>query len=169
MNEIRLRPVEAGDAPAMLRWMQDPAVADNLGLSREPSLERTQAWIADALAADACAPYAILRDGEHVGNVVLDRIDRRLGTARFSIYVGEPAARGQGVGTAATRRVLDEAFGPLGLQKVWLVVHVGNLPAIRAYGAAGFRLEGVHRGEFLLGDVRVDVFYMGILAEDPRG
>jgi RimJ/RimL family protein N-acetyltransferase len=41
-----------------------------------------------------------------------------------------------------------------------------NAPAIRCYEKIGFRKEGIHRGEFLLRDTRVDAVYMGILQQE---
>jgi RimJ/RimL family protein N-acetyltransferase len=52
----------------------------------------------------------------------------------------------------------------LGLYKVWLTVHAENVAARRAYEAVGFVEEGRLRGEFLLGERRVDALYMGVLA-----
>nr|MBA2523923.1 GNAT family N-acetyltransferase [Solirubrobacterales bacterium] len=92
------------------------------------------------------------------------QIDRRVDSSRFHIYVGEPNARGRGVGRSATLLALDRAFGPLGLHKVWLTVHARNDVAIRAYEACGFHREGTLREEFLLNGERIDALRMGILA-----
>ena len=109
-------------------------------------------------------PFAILVEGKHVGNVVLDRIDRHLGTARLSIYIGERSARGVGVGRTAVRLALRHAFGPLRLRKVWLTVHERNVPAIETYRSVGFVVEGILRNEFRLGRNWINALYMGILA-----
>jgi RimJ/RimL family protein N-acetyltransferase len=165
--DVTLVPLTAAHAPRMAAWMTDPEIAANVGLRREPSLARTEAWIS-AAAADPTSvrPFAILAGGVHVGNVVLDRFDAYLGTARLSIYVGDPAARGAGIGRTAVFRALEEAFGPLRLHKVWLTVHAQNHAAIRTYAALGFSTEGVLRDEFRRGDERLDALYMGILARE---
>lgn len=156
-------------AEAMYRWMCDPAVAENLGLRREPSPERTRAWIAAASEDEGTRPWAVLLGGTHVGNVVLDRIDTYLGTARMSVYVGEPEARGQGVGTSAVFLALRDGFEELGLHKVYLTVHARNGPAIAAYVRLGFQVEGVLRDEFRLGGSRVPALYMGLLRGEFEG
>src|SRR5688500_8715699 len=96
---LELRPLEHAHADNMLRWMLDPEVAENRGLRSTPTLERTREWIANA-DVDA---HAIFHDGRHVGNVVLDKFDFPLQTARVSIYSGEASARGQGIAAAALR------------------------------------------------------------------
>lgn len=153
----------------MLRWMRDPEVAQNVGLRSTPTLEKTLAFIARAADDDTICGRAIVVDGEHVGNVVLDMIDRHAGKARLHIYLGETNARGRGVGKSAVKLALDVAFDELGLDKVWLTVHARNARAIAAYHAVGFVTEGVHREEFVLGAERVDEHYLGILRrERPR-
>lgn len=150
----------------MLRWLRDPHVRENVGLRAIPTAERTRAWIRRATRDAATHALAIVVAGRHVGNVVLDRIDRDLGTARLSVYIGEADARGSGIGRAAVEAALTVAFGELLLNKVWLVVHVENERAIRAYRSVGFVREGRLRDEFRLGRRRVDVLYMGILRKD---
>lgn len=165
-DHVRLVPLGPEHGAAMLRWMRDPSVRDNVGVRNEPSEERTQSWLAHAASADDLRGFAILFDGRHVGNAVLDRIDRYLGTARLSIYIGERDARGIGVGRDATRELLRLAFHDEHLFKVWLTVHEHNQAAIALYGKIGFRVEGRLRGEFLLAGERVDALLMGILAAE---
>lgn len=166
--DVALRPVQDDDAAAMYRWMCDPAVAANIGLRAAPSPEKTRAWIAKAAGDASVAPRAVLLGGRHVGNVVLDQIDPLLAMARLSVYVGEPDARGRGVGFTAVYRALEEAFGPLRLNKVWLTVHGRNVAAVNTYLRLGFALEGIHREEFVLDGQRINLLYMGLLAADFR-
>jgi RimJ/RimL family protein N-acetyltransferase len=163
---VTLTPLEPAHAEAMFRWMLDPIVADNLGLRSDPTLDKTRDFIERAAEGATVVARAILADGVHVGNVVLDQIDRHVGKARLHIYVGEGSIRGKGVGKAALEAALRLAFGELALSKVWLTVHTRNASAIAAYVAVGFRVEGVHRKEFLLRGERVDELYMGCLAAD---
>jgi RimJ/RimL family protein N-acetyltransferase len=163
-RDVTLAPLGPEHAGAMLQWMQDPVVRENVGVRREPTLERTRAWIAAATADPAVDAYAILLAGTHVGNVVLDRLDDYLRSARFSIYLG--AARGAGVGRTGAYLALLEGFQALGLHKIWLTVHVRNTPAIASYLALGFHMEGILRDEFRLRGELIDAFYMGLLADD---
>jgi RimJ/RimL family protein N-acetyltransferase len=165
---VTLAPLDLSHAEAMLRWTSQPEVAENLGLRSEPSLERTRAYIQRAKTDPSYSAWAIMLADVHVGNVILDQIDRRAEKARLHIYVGGASARGQGVGKRAVSLAVEVAFSDLGLQKVWLTVHEKNAAAIAAYRSVGFALEGTHRKEFLLDGVLVDELYMGILRSDPK-
>jgi RimJ/RimL family protein N-acetyltransferase len=164
--DVRLAGVGPEHANAMYRWMCDPEVSLNLGLRHEPSPERTLAWIRAAASDPSTRPFAILVDGRHVGNVVLDRIDEHLASARLSVYIGEASARGGGVGTTAIALALREGFGPMGLNKIWLTVHSRNFAAISVYSRLGFALEGILRDEFVLDHRRVPALYMGLLRSE---
>jgi RimJ/RimL family protein N-acetyltransferase len=150
----------------MYAWMLDPVVREGIGLRGEPSLTATREWIGRALADTSYKPFAICLSDRHVGNVVLDRRDDYLQTARLSVYIGEAAARGCGVGTTAVARAARFAFEEWGLYKLWLIAHEENRAALAAYERVGFVREGRLRHEFLLAGRRVDAIYMGLLRAD---
>ncbi len=168
-DDVSLAPLSAEHADSMYRWMCDPAVRANIGLRAEPSLEKTLAWIASAEADCSIQAFAILVKGEHVGNVVLDKLDTYLNTARLSIYIGEGCSRGKHIGATAVYLAASKGFGDLGLNKLWLTVHVRNHRAINAYTGLGFAVEGVLRDEFILDGERLSVFYMGLLKQEFEG
>lgn len=163
---VELCNLERVHAERMLRWMLDPEVADNIGLRSQPSLDRTLEWIAKAQAGDTVHAWAVVRAGEHVGNVVLDCIDTHLQSARLSIYIGEPSARGQGVAAAAVRLALERGFAGHGIHRIWLTVHERNTRAVLLYTRLGFHLEGILRGDFLLRGERINAVLMSILRSE---
>lgn len=165
-TDVRLTPLQQDHAPAMYRWMCDLTVRENIGLVKEPSLQYTRAWINNTFEDSSFRAYAVLCDDRHVGNVVLDLIDKHLSKARLSVYIGEEKARGCGVGTTSTYQVLREGFYTLNLHKIWLTVHSNNLNAISSYSRLGFLLEGTLRDEFLLQGERISALYMGMLKKE---
>jgi RimJ/RimL family protein N-acetyltransferase len=163
--DVTILPLTPDAAPRMLAWMQAVDVAEAIGLSQVPTMDRTLAWIENAQNGGARA-WAVWLGGSHVGNVVLDQFDGRTETARLSIYLGDAGARSQGVGTTAIYRALEQAFPSGHLYKVWLTVHAENAVAIRVYRKLGFQVEGTLRGAFLLNGRRLDALYMGLLASE---
>ena len=166
-NKIRLIPLTKIHGPKMFEWVSDPDIASGIGLRETPSLEKTHRWIERAASSDSgIRAFAIEFGGHHVGNVVLDRIDLILKTARVSIYIGEKDSQGKGVATSSLKLLLDEAFERMGLNKIWLIVHVDNPRAIKIYKQLGFVQEGRLRQEFLIKGQRRDVYYFGLLREE---
>lgn len=165
-NDIELFPLTLEHAPNMYRWMRDTTVSLNIGLRSEPSLEKTKAWITNALQDPSIYPFAILLDGSHVGNVILDRIDNYLQMARLSVYIGEPSTRHLGVGLTGIYLALNEGFNKMKLYKIWLTVHARNYAAINTYTQLGFVLEGILRNEFKFEGQRLNLLYMGLLFDD---
>lgn len=162
---VTLLPLCVAHAANMYRWMCDPDVSLNVGLRSDPSLEKSVAWIERALQDPSIRPFAVSVNEHHVGNVVLDRIDDYLGTARLSIYIGDDM-RGAGIGFAAAYQCLRKGFQEMGLHKIWLTVHSRNFAAINTYTRLGFCLEGILRDEFFIGEQRLSVLYMGMLKDD---
>lgn len=138
-----LEPLSLAHASAMLRWMHDPAVTEPLGIRGAPSLERTLHWLEDAIAERHVMARAIVLEGRHVGNVVLDQIDPVSRSARLSLYIGEAAVRGRGVGGWAVREAVRLGFDERRLERVWLTVRRDNVAAVRAYRRAGFSSEQI--------------------------
>jgi len=169
LPDAHLQAIGSEHAEAMNRWLSDPELAEALGVHREVSLEETSRWIARAVSDPGIHAFAVLCGGEHVGNVVLDQMDEHLSTVRLSIYIGDSAQRGRGLGDAAVALALDQAFERLGVHKVWLTVHVENERAIALYGRCGFEREGVLKGEFLLGGRRIDAVRMAAFRAGGKG
>jgi RimJ/RimL family protein N-acetyltransferase len=164
--DVALLPLEITHAARTYRWICDPLVRDNLGVRAEPSLVRTREWIEKVQGSEVTRAFAVTLAGAHVGNAVIDRIDRYLQTGRLSVYIGQRDARGSGVGRSACYRLLEDAFGPAGLGKVWLTAHARNHAALSTYVRLGFRIEGILREEFLLAGERIDAFLMSILRRE---
>lgn len=104
--------------------------------------------------------------GEMVGYLELGTLDRHSGSFRVSRVLVAPEARGQGVGGAMMRAVLEMAFGEMGAHRVELGVFHFNHAAIALYARAGFRREGVKRESFRGRDGWWSEVVMGILASE---
>jgi RimJ/RimL family protein N-acetyltransferase len=75
---------------------------------------------------------------EMVGTVKLEPINVAAQTAWLGIMIGEPRARGIGVGFKSLVLVTNFAYKDLGLRKIYLGVDPLNEPAIALYKKVGF-------------------------------
>ena len=100
-SDVTLIPLALEHAPNMYRWMCRAEISDNLGLRTQPTFEKTVAWIKNSQQDPLTQPFAVLVDEQHVGNVVLDRIDHYISSTRLSVYIGETQNSRRGVGRTA--------------------------------------------------------------------
>jgi diamine N-acetyltransferase len=150
-EKVALGPLRRDLAVAYARWMNQLEVRrglDQLGIATQQSQEK---WVEENIERGAKRePVAVeftvydRGDSAPVGTAGLFDIVHAHGSAEFAIAIGE--RRGQGLGTQATRLVLDFAFHVLQLPNVLLVTLEWNVAGLRAYERAGFRRIGVRRG-----------------------
>jgi diamine N-acetyltransferase len=157
--------------PSLARWFNDPEVRRGLahrGLLNEDSELRWYEQVSEAAGAPRpeTVPFAIhdAGDGELVGVCSLASIDHNFGRAEFGIFLGQ--RRGTGIGSDATRLVLDWAFTILGLHNVMLETYDFNEQAKRAYERAGFREIGRRRDAVRALGRRWDSILMDATADD---
>jgi RimJ/RimL family protein N-acetyltransferase len=150
-ERVALGPLRPDLAARYARWMNDLEVRrglDQMGIATPQSQEK---WVQENLERGAQeAPEAVeftvydRTDSAPVGTAGLFSILHAHGCAEFAIYLGE--RRGQGLGTEATRLVLDFAFHVLQLRNVLLETLEWNVAGLTAYERAGFRRIGLRRG-----------------------
>lgn len=163
MNEYRdrevgiyLRLMTCGDTDLIVEWRNCDAVRKRF-VYREPfSREGHENWIRSMIETGKAVQMMIcdLEKGTPLGSVYIRDIDRQHNKAEYGIFIGEPSARGRGVGTAAAKLMLRYCFEEERLHRIFLRVFADNRQAIRSYEKAGFRQEG-----FLRDDVRIDGQY----------
>ena len=87
------------------------------------------------------------------GAVEAFAILRGLGDPHANLYLKRIAAArpGQGLGTAFLSLVLEEAFGPMGAERLYLDCFADNVRAQRSYEKLGFTRDGVLRQAYRLG------------------
>jgi diamine N-acetyltransferase len=169
-ERVAFGPHRADLIPVYARWITTLEVARGLGNTIIYTVEAEKDWYEQAAKANPAQAAFVIYDRfdlEPIGTTGLLNIDHRHGTATFGIMLGE--RRGQGLGTEATRLMLDWAFTVLGLHNVDLVVFAWNKPAIRCYEKAGFRHIGRRRGGAVCMGRRFDVVIMDAIAEEFTG
>ena len=103
-----------------------------------------------------------------IGHIELGSIDREEGTATVSrVIVGDPRRRGQGIGTAMMRFVVDRAFGILGLRALDLYVFDFNRRAVDCYLRVGFRIDARLENVRRVGDGYWSTYHMVLERPGP--
>ena len=165
---VDLRPITVDDAMAMFLSLSDEESNRLTGTQQTFTLAEVEAHCERIAAADDRHDFAITRPGDptYLGEVVLMDIDAQSASAGFRIALARESLFGQGLGTAATQRVVDFGFDDIGLHRIELEVYSFNDRARHVYEALGFQVEGVKRDALWQGGGFHDAVLMSILASD---
>lgn len=170
---MTLRPIQAEDADAIDGIIRtDDEVARLTGSvhasSEKPAgmpMERLRAIYGDWAVADDRLVLAVIDNatGDLVGEVVLNEWDENNRSCGFRTFIGA-AGRGRGLGTEATRLIVDHGLTTMGLHRITLEVYAFNPRARHVYEKVGFVHEGTGREALRFDDQWIDVHFMAVLA-----
>ena len=138
---VSLRPVTIDDAAAMWEMVDDPEGNDLTDTTATFTFEQIRDWCATRQDQEERLDLAIVENatGAFAGEVVLNEYDAASDAANFRIALRGPAWYGRGLGTEATRLIVDHGLHTIGLSRITLGVLARNPRAIRTYEKAGFR------------------------------
>jgi len=150
-RNVVLRRRRREDAIDEYAWRRDPETARLNGQPTvAPSFARfldtfDQEWRLAGHGRDQLAIDTIA--GEHIGTVMYYNAESG-DSAELGITIGDPRRRGQGLGREAVVLFLRHLFASHPFREVYLHTLADNLPARRAFTAAGFSpTVAVQRGD----------------------
>ena len=169
-TRVRLRAIRREDLETLRGYVNDPEVMQYSNQYQPISEAAQEEWFAGLGRAHDSVWFALddVRGDEAklVGTCCLVGIDWVSRLAELRIRIGDKSAWGCGLGTEATRILVNYAFEDLNLERVWLRVFEMNPRAIRMYEKVGFVQEGrLRRASFIQGKM-VDVLLMGMLKDE---
>jgi len=139
---VRLRLLEERDLALTRAWRNQDEIRRWFLTSDPITAEQHQEWFRRYLERDDDFVFVIeetevLRCA--VGQASVYHVDWSKGRAEFGrLMIGEEQARGRGLAREATRRLIDEAFGPWGLRELHLECLRENHRALAVYTDCGF-------------------------------
>jgi RimJ/RimL family protein N-acetyltransferase len=169
---VVLRPLDAGDADAMLADLTDVDALRLTGTHRTFTRDEIERWVATRPGTDDRLDLAIIdrTTGGWLGEVVVNDWDPDNRSCGFRIALTR-TARDRGYGTEATRLVVDHVFETIDdppVNRIELEVYAFNPRAIHVYERIGFQREGVRRQALRWNGEYVDAIVMSILRSDRR-
>lgn len=171
-DRLVLRPVSVRDVtPEYVRWMNDQEVVEFLETGFFPvTMAALRRYVASKADRSDVLFLAMVdrRTGRHVGNIKLEPIKWRYGTAEVGLLIGDKRYWGRGYGREALRLVLAHAFGKLNLRKVTAGVLAPNRPSLRMFLGLGFVVEGRQRAQAIVGGKPCDLILLGKFRKGSR-
>ena len=144
---VTLRPMRHDDAPALIRWGNDPDFAWfqwGRNPERWPDEAKVREWM-DRFAERSGQLFAIEHEGRAIGQANYRDWQPKAKSAEIGIGIGEPALWSKGLGREALGLLVKHLVDDLGAHRINLHVLAYNDRAINAYRAAGFAVEGIER------------------------
>jgi RimJ/RimL family protein N-acetyltransferase len=171
---VTLRPIRAEDADVIARLIREDGKIARLTGSTHSSDEAPMDVPIERLR-EIYGGWAVAEDrlvlgvvdnasGELVGEVVLNDWDEGNRSCGFRTLIGA-AGRGRGLGTEATRLVVEHGLTTMGLHRIELEVYDFNPRARHVYEKVGFVHEGTGRDALLFDGEWIDVHYMAIIGD----
>jgi RimJ/RimL family protein N-acetyltransferase len=143
------RPLSFADMPTMSRWLSDPVVAEWYEEGGTDIGHLTGKYRDMLEGREPTKGYIAMCDGVEIGYIQAVPIDsfpdyaRQLdvqpGAVGIDLFLGEPAYRGRGIGSAMLREFTDRiVFGEMHAPIAIIGPSPENTRAVRSYEKAGF-------------------------------
>lgn len=169
-DRLLIRPVEAGDLPALLVVNGDDAVTVRLPYVTWKNMDDARTWYARmcGMQAGGSALQMVLIDrqlGHAIGSCLLFRYEADSARAELGYVLGR-AHWGQGYMREALRAVINCAFEPLALRRLEAEVDPRNVRSARLLEQLRFTKEGLLRQRWLTKGEPCDINVYGLLRHE---
>ena len=165
---ISFIPLAEEHLPLMVKWRNDPFVANTMFDRGLFTLEKQTAWF-EKTANDSSRKQFIIIDKKTempIGAINLMHIDKVNSNCDWGYYIGEENYRMGGHAIEAEYLILKYAFGELDLHKVYCQTFSYNKKVISIHSKFGFVTDGVLRQHFKSENGFEDVVVMSILKSE---
>lgn len=162
---IYLRLMTYDDTDLIVAWRNSDGVRKNFIYQALFTRESHENWMKTMVETGKVVQMMICDSASDkpLGSVYIRDIDRHHNKAEYGIFIGEPDARGRGVGTAAAKLMLRYCFEEEGLHRVYLRAFSDNIQAVKSYEKAGFVREGLLRDDVCIEGQYRDIVWMAAI------
>jgi RimJ/RimL family protein N-acetyltransferase len=167
-DRVSLHPVEERDLEFLARGVNHPAVRALVGQWLPTSLARERQYYEEMTERTDAVQVLVTAEGERVGVVELDPIDRETGVADLAVWI-HPDRHRSGYAREAVALMVDYAFSELRVNKVTASAYAANEASRRMLAAVGFVEEGVGREDAFFDGQYHDTHYFGVLEREWDG
>ncbi len=158
LQQVSLVPFDLRWTPILLDWLKVPAASDSF----YPQFPEKEADLRKYVTSAGRDYFCILHEGEPSGIIGAENIDVHSARLEMRKLVGNPSARGKGIGKRATFLFLFHTFLIRKFYKVFLHSMDINIRNLNLNSRFGFALEGVFFEEAVIQGRRQDVVRMSL-------
>ena len=165
--DCAIRKWKISDRERLAELANNRKVQDNLrdGLPYPYTPEDGEEYILSMLAADETKTFAITLEDEVIGSIGVFRCDNiHFRTAELGYYIGEDYW-GKGYATAAVKQICGYIFTNTDIIRIFAEPFAHNAASRRVLEKAGFRLEGILRGNAVKNGAVLDMAMYALVRE----
>lgn len=166
-----LSPIDNREAEKVAKWSNDIDIAIRTGdISDMITYEIQKSYLEGMNSSRGYGFYIVRKeDDEVIGIGRLMRINFINRNAIMGMFIGEKSDRNRGIGTEATKLLLDFGFNILNLRNIMIETFSFNEAAIKACKKCGFKEIGRRRKSIIYGKHEYDEVFMDMLSEEFEG
>ena len=144
-----IEPLEAKDCEKILEWNEDTSEDFLFQWSgtRTYTYPLTISQLEKRLLNEDICMFKILADGKMLGTFELRKLSEAGDEMLIGCFLISPDARGLGIGRKALEALTKRVFSDDAVRYLKLNVFAFNVPAIRCYENAGWRVEEYREAE----------------------
>ncbi len=171
-KQVVLRGLEREDLKLMHKWLNDEEVMEwaRSKPDNTASMESVEKDFEQDVKGENPHRRTFIviekRTGKPVGWAMIRWWRPFSTTADLGLVIAEKHLRGKGLGTEATRLLVDLAFNQHNMHKAELFTRADNKAAVRAVTKCGFKTEGRHREEIYFNGKYYDGISFGLLRDE---
>ncbi len=165
-EDIELRTIEEEDIEWMRDKINDPEIRNYLQFRYPQNIQQEKEFFENQVSGGEGQSHLIIsQDGESKGMISLIGIDAESGNAEIGLWI-DPDEQNKGLGTKASRLMIDYGFKELRLHRIHARVFDHNVRSKKIWKNLGFEEEGVLREvDFIDGEFR-DLHIYGLLEDE---
>lgn len=136
-----------------LSWFKDNAVTSFLEVDgRALTKKMVTDYIDEGANSESYYMYAICltANGNHIGNLKVGPINKKHLVADLVCVIGDSSYWGKGFATEAIKLGNKLAFAKYNIRKLHGQIYADNIGSVKAYCKAGWIIEGVIKGRYLV-------------------
>lgn len=168
-KKVMFREYQEDDLAHMMDWINDEEIVQFLSdrFLYPQSSQQVKQFLNKAMSEEWSGFVISDREtGDYLGQIDFINIDHKNGSAELALVIGDTNNSSKGIGTEATKMMLDFGFKHLRLNRIELSCWDYNERAINLYNKLGFKEEGRKReSRYFKGKFHDEVFF-GILREE---
>lgn len=166
-ERIYISPMNIEDAETYTKWLNNPEVTKYLTIHNSlVSYNGEKEYIENFCKTEFHMCIVKIENDELIGNIALENLDYKNGSAELGIFIGEEENHSKGYGSEAIKLLTNYGFKDLRLHTIYLTVLSSNPRAIKAYTKCGFKECGRRHEALYRNGEYIDLIYMELINKE---